>query len=105
MLCDLYGSILVGNCPCHGFGKTKGKTGGFYHLLCRHGVCFYFASPIANIQYMKSSIGYKISFTIKTIVFFFYKSLIIHYLQTKFCLTTWTSLSLNSIYIRHFERK
>ncbi|XP_028415288.1 HMG domain-containing protein 3-like [Dendronephthya gigantea] len=37
VLHDLYGSILIGNCPCHGFGKVPGHTGGFYHLLCRHG--------------------------------------------------------------------
>ena len=41
MLYDLYGSILVGNCPCHGFGKVSGNTGGFYYLLCRHGVNVY----------------------------------------------------------------
>jgi len=34
----LYASILVGNCPCHSFGKLAGHTGGFYHLVCRHGV-------------------------------------------------------------------
>ena len=24
--------------PCHGFGKVAAHTGGFYHLVCRHGV-------------------------------------------------------------------
>ena len=33
----LYGSLLVGSCPCHGFTKVDGHTGGFYHIVCRHG--------------------------------------------------------------------
>ena len=27
-----------GLCPCHGYNKSPGRTGGFYHLVCRHGV-------------------------------------------------------------------
>ena len=38
VLQQLYASILVGNCPCHSFGKLSGHTGGFYHVVCRHGV-------------------------------------------------------------------
>ena len=34
----LYESLLVGSCPCHGFTKVDGHTGGFYHIVCRHGV-------------------------------------------------------------------
>lgn len=34
----LYESLLVGSCPCHGFTKVDGRTGGFYHVVCRHGV-------------------------------------------------------------------
>lgn len=34
----LHASLLVGNCPCHAFTQVKGCTGGFYHLVCRHGV-------------------------------------------------------------------
>ena len=34
----LYASLLVGLCPCHGYNKSQGRTGGFYHLVCRHGV-------------------------------------------------------------------
>lgn len=34
----LYSSMLVGLTPCHGFSKVSGHTGGFYHLVCRHGV-------------------------------------------------------------------
>lgn len=30
--------MLVGLTPCHGFSKVPGHTGGFYHLVCRHGV-------------------------------------------------------------------
>lgn len=37
MLQGLYASILIGNCTCHSFGKLPGHTGGFYHLVCRHG--------------------------------------------------------------------
>ena len=35
---QLYATILVGNSPCHGFTKTPGNSGGFYHFVCRHGV-------------------------------------------------------------------
>lgn len=35
---QLYATLLLGNCPCHGFTQVPGKTGGFYHLVCRHGV-------------------------------------------------------------------
>jgi hypothetical protein len=38
VLVSLYESILIGNCPCHSFGKLPGHTGGFYQLVCRHGV-------------------------------------------------------------------
>ncbi|KXJ26911.1 HMG domain-containing protein 3 [Exaiptasia diaphana] len=34
----LHASLLVGNCPCYAFTQVKGCTGGFYHLVCRHGV-------------------------------------------------------------------
>lgn len=34
----LYTSIIVGNSPCHGFTKVEGRTGGFYHVVCRHRV-------------------------------------------------------------------
>eukprot|EP00112_Aurelia_sp_Birch-Aquarium-sp1_P019044 Seg4634.1 transcript_id=Seg4634.1/GoldUCD/mRNA.D3Y31 product="HMG domain-containing protein 3" protein_id=Seg4634.1/GoldUCD/D3Y31 len=33
----LYASIVVGTSACHGFTRTPGHTGGFYHLACRHG--------------------------------------------------------------------
>ena len=33
-----YAPILMGNCPCNSFGKLHGHTGGFYHLVCCHGV-------------------------------------------------------------------
>ena len=32
----LYASLLVGLCPCHGYNKSPGRTGRFYHLVCRH---------------------------------------------------------------------
>ncbi|XP_028418895.1 HMG domain-containing protein 3-like [Dendronephthya gigantea] len=35
---SLYETLLVGSCPCHGFTKVPGHTGGFYHIVCRHGV-------------------------------------------------------------------
>ena len=35
---QLYEMILVGNSACHGFTRSPGHTGGFYHLVCRHGV-------------------------------------------------------------------
>ncbi|XP_028418841.1 HMG domain-containing protein 3-like [Dendronephthya gigantea] len=34
----LYETLLVGSSPCHGFTKVPGQTGGFYHIVCRHGV-------------------------------------------------------------------
>ena len=34
----LYAFILVGLCPCHGYNRMPGKAGGFYHLVCCHGV-------------------------------------------------------------------
>eukprot|EP00794_Sanderia_malayensis_P009095 gene9095-10066_t len=34
---QLYASILVGKSACHGFTKSQGHTGGFYHIVCRHG--------------------------------------------------------------------
>ncbi|XP_068673208.1 HMG domain-containing protein 3-like [Montipora foliosa] len=34
----LYESLLVGSCPCHEFTKVDGHTGGFYNIVCRHGV-------------------------------------------------------------------
>ncbi|KXJ09785.1 HMG domain-containing protein 3 [Exaiptasia diaphana] len=37
---SLYSSMLVGLCPCHGYNRARGCTGGFYHLVCRHG-CTY----------------------------------------------------------------
>ena len=36
----LYKGILYGFCPCHGYNKKEGKTGGFYHMVCRHGVSY-----------------------------------------------------------------
>ena len=39
-LMTLYKGILYGFCPCHGYNKKSGKTGGFYHMLCRHGVSY-----------------------------------------------------------------
>ena len=35
---SLYGTLLVGSCPCHGSTKVQGHTGGFYHIVCHHGV-------------------------------------------------------------------
>lgn len=35
---QLYATLLVGDCPCHGFTHVHGYTGGFYHLVCWHGV-------------------------------------------------------------------
>jgi len=40
--------LLLGNCPCHGFTQVPGKTGGFYHLVCRHGVTV--ASKFLTLQ-------------------------------------------------------
>eukprot|EP00794_Sanderia_malayensis_P001604 gene1604-1776_t len=34
---QLYASILVGKSACRGFTKSQGHTGGFYHIVCRHG--------------------------------------------------------------------
>ncbi|XP_066931534.1 HMG domain-containing protein 3-like [Clytia hemisphaerica] len=33
----LYATILVGSSNCHQFVKAEGHTGGFYHIVCRHG--------------------------------------------------------------------
>ena len=38
---SLYKTPLVGSSPCHGFTHVPGHTGGFYHIVCRHGVCNY----------------------------------------------------------------
>jgi hypothetical protein len=38
---SLYETLLVGSSPCHGFTKVPGQTGGFYHIVCRHGVSIY----------------------------------------------------------------
>eukprot|EP00794_Sanderia_malayensis_P020874 gene20874-22926_t len=35
---ELHASIVVGTSACHGFTRTPGHTGGFYHFVCRHGV-------------------------------------------------------------------
>ena len=35
---ELYASLLTGKSPCHEFTKVPGHTGGFYHIVCRHGV-------------------------------------------------------------------
>ena len=36
---SLYESLLIGSSPCHGFTKVeRGNMGGFYHIVCRHGV-------------------------------------------------------------------
>ena len=29
----LYESLLVASCPCDGFTKVDGHTGGFYHIV------------------------------------------------------------------------
>ena len=34
----LYSSLVTGSSPCHGFTHVAGNTGGFYHMVCRHGV-------------------------------------------------------------------
>ena len=34
----LYATLLVGHSPCPQFTRVPGHTGGFYHLVCRHGV-------------------------------------------------------------------
>ncbi|KAL9960054.1 hypothetical protein ACROYT_G033453 [Oculina patagonica] len=34
---ELYASLLAGKSPCHEFTKVPGHTGGFYHIVCRHG--------------------------------------------------------------------
>ncbi|XP_065060370.1 HMG domain-containing protein 3-like isoform X3 [Rhopilema esculentum] len=34
---ELYATILVGSSSCHGFTKSPGHTGGFYHIVCLHG--------------------------------------------------------------------
>ena len=44
----LYESLLVGSCPCHGFTKVEGHTGGFYHIVCRHGVWVYYLQIITT---------------------------------------------------------
>ncbi|XP_068748643.1 uncharacterized protein [Montipora capricornis] len=45
---QLYATLLLGDCPCHGFTQVPGKTGGFYHLVCRHGVTV--ASKFLTLQ-------------------------------------------------------
>lgn len=39
-------SLLTGSSPCHGFTQVAGNTGGFYHMVCRHGV------SIINVQFL-----------------------------------------------------
>ena len=34
----LYATIIVGTSQCHEFTKSAGHSGGFYHIVCRHGV-------------------------------------------------------------------
>ena len=34
----LYESIVTGKSSCHEFVQAPGKTGGFYHFVCPHGV-------------------------------------------------------------------
>jgi len=29
--------LLTGKSPCHGFNQIDKCTGGFYHIVCRHG--------------------------------------------------------------------
>ena len=50
---QLYATLLVGDCPCHGFTHVHGHTGGFYHLVCRHGVRKY---QQTSLVYGQSSI-------------------------------------------------
>ena len=45
----VYSSMLVGLCPCHGFTKVPGHTGGFYHLVCRHGVSVYYVLSFLSL--------------------------------------------------------
>uniref|UniRef100_A0A7M5U5J6 Uncharacterized protein n=2 Tax=Clytia hemisphaerica TaxID=252671 RepID=A0A7M5U5J6_9CNID len=35
---ELYATILVGISACHQFVKSPGHTGGFYHIVCPHGI-------------------------------------------------------------------
>ena len=49
----LYASLLVGLCPFHGYNKSSGRTGGFYLLVCHHGV----STEICNwLLFCKSSL-------------------------------------------------
>ena len=34
----LYAVLVTGSSACDGFTQVRGNTGGFYHMVCRHGV-------------------------------------------------------------------
>ena len=52
----LYASLLVGLCPFHGYNKSWGRTGGFYHLVCRHGVSTEICNWLLFCKTYKSSL-------------------------------------------------
>lgn len=60
----LYESLLVGSCPCHGFTKVEGHTGGFYHIVCRHGVWVYYLQIITTpvLSTINTSPFFKLSY-------------------------------------------
>ena len=46
---SLYETLLIGASPCHGFTKVPGQTGGFYHLVLRHGVSVHvYRGPLSS---------------------------------------------------------
>ena len=63
----LYESLLVGSCPCHGFTKVEGHTGGFYHIFCRHGVWVYYLQIITTpvLSTINISPFFKLSYLMK----------------------------------------
>ena len=56
----LYASLLVGLCPFHGYNKSSGRTGGFYHLVCRHGVSTEICNWLLFCKTYKSSLRFQI---------------------------------------------
>ncbi len=47
---QLYSTIVVGKSACHGYTKSPGHTGGFYHIVCPHGLSRYIQKAICWIN-------------------------------------------------------
>jgi hypothetical protein len=47
----LYAVLVTGSSACHGFTQVPGNTGGFYHMVCRHGVLQYNKLPVILYLY------------------------------------------------------